>query len=71
MTLGLSRRAIAAILALSLPLGACMETIGRPPYNHGPTDTQIGLCHLTDGPTTGAKCKPEPPPKNWGWFWWS
>ena len=72
MTQSFFRYATAAVIALAAPLGGCMETVGRTPYTHGITDTQLGLCHLTDGPATGAKCKAvRPADKGWGWFWWT
>jgi hypothetical protein len=73
MTHNFVRYAAAAIIALSLPLGGCMETIGHPAYNHGPTDTQIGLCHLSGGPEAGYKCRPKPAleqNRGWGLGWW-
>jgi hypothetical protein len=67
-------RCATVAIGLAIPLGGCLETLGHPPYNHGPTATHLGLCHLTDGPDTGARCElPPPPPRSGfslGWFWW-
>lgn len=49
----------AVIIALSLPLGGCLETVGRPPYNFAPTSSQVSLCGLgtPDGNVVGYGCR--------------
>jgi hypothetical protein len=46
------------IIAVSLLLGGCLETVGRPAYNHAPTASQASLCGLRtpDGGIVGYGC---------------
>jgi hypothetical protein len=32
------------LIALAAPLGGCLETVGHPPYNHGPTHPIVNTC---------------------------
>jgi hypothetical protein len=36
-----------ALITLAGSLGGCLETVGRPPYNHGPTHPIVNTCKPT------------------------
>jgi hypothetical protein len=40
----------AFLIALSIGASGCLETVGRPPYNHAPSSNYNGLCRLGDQP---------------------
>ena len=45
----------AASITICLPLGGCLETLGRPSYNHGPSSDHPELRGLNVGAINGRR----------------
>jgi hypothetical protein len=51
----------ALVFLLACPLGGCLETVGRPPYNYGPTPPVENSCRSLNhsaGEVVGYGCNP-------------
>jgi hypothetical protein len=51
----------ALVVLLACPLGGCLETVGRPAYNHGPTPPVENSCRSLShsaGEVIGYGCNP-------------
>jgi hypothetical protein len=56
------------IIALAWPLGGCLETVGHPPYNHGPTPPVQDSCRPVSqsaGEVIEYGCNPGPDNPLW------